>query len=323
MKRGTSGLCGVLAIDKPAGLTSHDVVDRVRRITGERRVGHAGTLDPAATGLLLVGVGAATRLSNYLTGHDKSYLARIMFGATTDTDDADGRVLHDGPTGAPGQGLEVLAQHDAQAVVAGLEGEVEQLPPAYSAIKKNGVTAYKAAREGKSIELSTRLVTVYEACLAGQGVEAVSLDDGQGGRFEGELPFWDVLLSVSKGTYIRSIARDLGYALGCGAYLGLLRRTRIAAYSVDRACTLEELERCVAQGAPLPWCDPAELLGFPVRELDAHEAADVAHGRALAGDGACPFVSCVAQGKLLAVYQCEQGSLRPATVIPGGVAGVA
>lgn len=323
MKRGMSGLCGVLAIDKPAGITSHDVVDRVRRITGERRVGHAGTLDPMATGLMFVGVGAATRLSNYLTGHDKSYLARIVFGVTTDTDDADGRVLPAAPTGAPGQGLEAFDGIDAAAVVAGLVGDVEQLPPAYSAIKKNGVTAYKAAREGKALELSPRLVTVHEAVFAGQGCEAVSLNDGQDGRFETELPFWDVLLSVSKGTYIRSIARDLGFSLGCGAYLGSLRRIRISAYPVDRACTLDELEACARAGQALPWCDPVSLLGFPIVELDDGQVADVQNGRELGGVDTAPLVSCVSGGKLLAIYKCEQGRLRPATVIPGGVAGVA
>lgn len=322
MKRGSSGLCGVLAIDKPAHITSHDVVNRVRRITGERRVGHAGTLDPMATGLMLVGVGAATRLSPYLTGHDKAYRARIVFGATTDTDDAEGRIVSFGSTGDPGAGLEALDGLDAAAVVDGLVGEVEQLPPAYSAIKKNGVTAYKAAREGKSIELSARTVTVHEARLEKTGTVQAILDDGQGGRFEQELPCWDVYLRVSKGTYIRSIARDLGCTLGCGAYLGALRRVSVAGFSIDGACTLDELERCMQEGRGLPWCDPTALLGFPVLRLDERQAADVAHGRGLSGAGACPHVSCVADGRLLAVYKEEQGRLRPATVIPGGVAGV-
>ena len=153
MKRGTSGLCGVLAIDKPAGITSHDVVDRVRRITGERRVGHAGTLDPMATGLMLVGVGAATRLSNYLTGHDKAYSARIVFGVATDTDDAEGRIVTQFSSSAPGEGLTVLGGLDPQQTLSSLVGKAKQLPPAYSAIKKNGVTAYKAAREGKARRL--------------------------------------------------------------------------------------------------------------------------------------------------------------------------
>ena len=146
MKRGASGLCGVLAIDKPQGVTSHDVVNVVRRLTGEKRVGHAGTLDPMATGLMLVCVGAATRLSAYLTGHGKSYTARIVFGAATDTDDADGRIVRALSASDLGEALSKLEQLDPQEVLNGILGTSLQLPPAYSAIKKNGVTAYKAAR---------------------------------------------------------------------------------------------------------------------------------------------------------------------------------
>ena len=155
-RRGASGLCGVLALDKPYGMTSHDVVNRVRQITGERRVGHAGTLDPAATGLMLVGVGADTRLSEYLTGHDKGYDARIVFGVATDTDDAQGRTL---ASASDGELADIMRSVDAQAILDEFTGELEQLPPAYSAIKKNGVVAYKAAREGTCLELEARHVT--------------------------------------------------------------------------------------------------------------------------------------------------------------------
>ena len=321
MRRGATGLCGVLAIDKPAGITSHDVVDRVRRITGERRVGHAGTLDPMATGLMLVGVGAATRLSQYLTGHDKTYEARIVFGACTDTDDALGSIIASEQLSGPGQNLSVLEGIDSHDEVQRLVGSSQQLPPAYSAIKKDGVTAYRAAREGKQLELEPRAITVHAATLRDTGTLEAVLDDGRGGQFEGALPYWDVELSVSKGTYIRSIARDLGLKLGCGAYLGALRRTAIAGFPVERACTLEQLQEAVHAGDELPWCDPAELLGFPVRVLDEAQAAAVSCGKAFAGEAGAPFVSCVAGGKLVAVYRPEDGQLRPATVIPGGVSG--
>ena len=323
MKRCPTGLCGVLAIDKPSGVTSHDVVNSVRRITGERRVGHAGTLDPLATGLMLVGVGAATRLATYLTGHDKAYRARFVFGVATDTDDAQGRVLE--PYGAERleERLAALGAVRPQATCAALVGSTQQLPPAYSAIKKNGVAAYKAAREGTPIELQPRQVSIYEAHLEGSGQVRERLATVDGGVVEVQLPCWDVYLRVSKGTYIRSIARDLGAQLGCGAHVGALRRVAVGDCRIERACTLQQLQRCVQRGEELPWCDPAELLGFPVLELDEGQVADVSNGRQLHAQAAGPQVSCVAQHKLLAVYTPNGATLRPATVIPGGVVGVA
>ena len=329
MKRGASGLSGVLAIDKPVGITSHDVVDRVRRITGERRVGHAGTLDPAASGLMLVAVGAATRLSPYLMGHDKRYAARIVFGVATDTDDSEGRVTEYFSTSAPGMGLEVLDGLDPQAELAELVGDHEQLPPAYSAIKKNGVTAYKAAREGKKLELETRPITIFEARYLGTDELDVSLPLGagqdDGALFEARLPYWDCELHVSKGTYIRSIARDLGQHLGCGAHLGALRRLAVGACTLDRACTLDELAAVREQGGSLPWCDPAALLGYPLLQLSEQAAAKVANGASIsAGDVPGPgLVSCVHGDRLLAVYELNAGGCKPATVLPGGVCGVA
>ncbi len=348
MKRGASGLSGVLAVDKAKGMTSHDVVNRVRRLSGERRVGHAGTLDPAASGLLFVGVGPATRLSCYLSGAEKSYRARIVFGVATDTDDAQGRAL-DGLSAS----LDAAALADegaARAALAALEGPALQMPPAYSAIKKGGVTAYKAAREGKVIELEPRPVCIHEASLVAAGVGECGVADGQGGRIVAEMPWWDVSFRVSKGTYIRAIARDLGADFGCGAHLGALRRTAVGAFGVDGACTLDELEERAAGGGELPWVDPAAVLGFPVLELDAGaraaisngaaipapagigesvasaksgKAAGGARGKAAGADAGPSFVSCVAGGRLLAVYERRGATLRPATVLPGGVAGVA
>lgn len=321
-RRGASGLCGVLAIDKPYGMTSHDVINRVRQITGERRVGHAGTLDPAATGLMLVGVGAATRLSEYLTGHDKGYDARIVFGVATDTDDAQGRAL----AGADAQALPDLSdEQDAQRILLEFTGTLEQLPPAYSAIKKNGVVAYKAAREGKDIELAPRTVTVHAARFDGAGVQRAELADAQGDPLCVELPYWDVHFHVSKGTYIRALARDIGAYLGCGAHLGALRRTSVAGLDVGEACSLDELASRVETDAPLPWCDPVGLLGFPVVELAGEQARYVENGRELTDmlEASQGMVSCVSDGRLLAVYGWEDGSCLPETVIPGGVVGVA
>ena len=365
MKRGASGLAGVLAIDKPQGMTSHDAVNRVRRLSGERRVGHAGTLDPAASGLLFVGVGPATRLSRYLSGAAKSYRARVVFGVATDTDDAQGRALGEAsggtaglPAPSPAAVKALLDEGAARAALDAVKGPALQMPPAYSAIKKGGVTAYKAAREGKAIELEPRPVHVYEADLLGVGVGECSVADGQGGRIAAEMPWWDISFRVSKGTYIRAIARDLGVRCGCGAHLGALRRTAVGAFGVAGACTLDALEERVADGAGLPWVDPAAVLGFPVLELADADCAAVSNGAAIAapallgeagGDvAAAPagrgetgggpvggglaresprdaepsFVSCVAGGRLLAVYERDGVLLRPATVVPGGVAGV-
>ncbi len=329
MKRGESGLSGILAIDKPKGRTSHDVVNAVRRMTGERRVGHAGTLDPMATGVLLVCVGPATRLSTFLTGHDKAYIARIVFGVATDTDDAEGRVTTAYTKTAPGEGLVALAKVDPQELLTQIQGEQMQLPPAFSAIKKNGVTAYKAAREGKEIELEPRKVVIHSAQLIDTGFEEVNLDDGNGGMFAATLPYWDVELSVSKGTYIRSIARDLGQRLGCGAHLSGLRRVKSGEVDIASTHTLEELAALAEQGEPLPWADPAQALAYPRVELSDEQLKHVQNGRELrvstamgAAGAEQVLVSCVHQGKLMAVYEAAGDKLKPQAVIPGGVCGV-
>lgn len=321
MKRGQSGLSGILAVDKPAGMTSHDVVDRVRRMTGERRVGHAGTLDPMATGLMFVCVGAATRLSQYLMGHDKSYCARIVFGLQTDTDDKEGRVLNGRDAQGALEAVEGIAALDAAQVVAGMVGNQMQLPPAYSAIKKNGVVAYKAARESTELELEARPVTVHEAQFLACGTEAVCVADGQGGTVEATLPYWDVAFTVSKGTYIRALARDLGIRLGCGAHLGALRRTSVAGVSVASARTLDEWAQAFEQHEPIPWLDPVQALGLERVELDAQQAKDVSNGRKMGRQGVSDLICCVREGKLFALYENAGDICKPAVVLPGGVAG--
>jgi tRNA pseudouridine55 synthase len=240
MKRGSTNLSFVVGIDKPVGLTSHDVVNRCRRIFGEKRIGHTGTLDPMASGAMAVCVGPATKLSNYLTFHDKAYLARIVFGAATDTDDAEGAVVR---TAEVPQGLSEY-EH-AQSVLAGLLGKQNQLPPAYSAIKVGGVKSYEAARKGAVIDLRPREIEVMKADLAFIG------------RDEAGALFWDVRFEVSAGTYIRSLARDLGIANGTCAHLGALRRVRSGRLSVGECVSLESLEENPTIGR----LDPVRLLG--------------------------------------------------------------
>jgi len=193
-RRGATGLSGVLCIDKPQGPTSHDVVATVRRATGEGRVGHAGTLDPMATGLLVVLIGPATRLEPFLSSASKSYHATVRFGAETDTDDAEGSVTQTAAVPEAAFDPEV-----ARAAVAELLGESSQMPPAYSAIKVDGTVAHRAARAGTPIELKPRLITVYEAALVDTD-RVVST--------------WTVDVTVSKGTYVRALARDLGRGHG-------------------------------------------------------------------------------------------------------------
>ena len=298
-RRGATDLCGILAIDKPAGMTSHDVVNRVRQVTGERRVGHAGTLDPMATGLLVVLVGPATRLAPYFTAARKVYEARIVFGAETDTDDAEGRV-----TVTAHVPDDVGNPFFATATVASFVGTHQQVPPAYSAIKRGGVTAYEAARKGDTLELEARTIEVTRAELV--GVECA-----------GEYA-WDVALAVSKGTYIRALARDLGRALDSAAHLGALRRTFSGTLNIAQAHTLDELA-----AAPDPrtlFADPLAAMGLRIVEVSAADAARVAVGSALPGD-AEGLVALSHDGVLLGVYSGSKGMLKPEVVIPGGVTG--
>jgi len=307
-RRGQTDLSGVLLVDKPAGMTSHDVVDRVRRATGERRVGHAGTLDPLATGLLVVLVGPATRLAPYFTAAEKTYVARIVFGSETDTDDADGRVTITAPVPD-----EVADPSLAASTVAALVGLHEQTPPAYSAIKRGGVVAYHAARAGEALELEPRTIEVREARLLGVACER-------------EIA-WDVELAVSKGTYIRALARDLGRALNTAAHLGSLRRTRSGSTDVSGACSLSDME--ATSDADALFADPVASLGLSIVEIGDELALRVRHGAAL-GAEECTAVApesgvslaVVHDGVLLGVYAHSGTELKPQVIIPGGVRGV-
>jgi tRNA pseudouridine55 synthase len=256
---------GLLVVDKPAGWTSHDVVARARRLCGTRRVGHAGTLDPMATGVLVLGVGRATRLLTFLVGSDKAYTATIRLGQSTLTDDAEGEVT----------GSARADEVDAEALrhaVAGLTGEIEQVPSAVSAIKVGGKRSYARVRAGEGVELAPRPVTVSRFdVLAARTAEA----DGT------PVLDVDVEVEVSSGTYVRALARDLGVALRVGGHLTALRRTRVGSYTLAQAHPLAGLEQAAEAGEPMPVLGLAEAAraGFTARELTAGEATAVGHGQ--------------------------------------------
>ena len=208
----------VFLVDKPTGPTSHDIVREVRRWTGLRRVGHGGTLDPLASGLLPIFVGAATRLNEYLSPYRKSYEATILLGQATDTDDSEGKVIAEAEVPA-------LSAQQIDEALAQFRGEIEQVPPQYSAIKRAGVAAYRSARAGEHVDIDPRAVTVHE--LSATAVK---------------LPYVTFTMSVSTGTYVRAIARDLGDALGCGAHVTEMRRTAIGHQTAADGHTPDELQ---------------------------------------------------------------------------------
>src|SRR5258708_1407008 len=216
---------GLVIVAKSAGMTSHDVVARIRRLAGTKRVGHAGTLDPMATGVLVIGIDKATRLLGYLSLTEKAYTATIRLGQSTVTDDAEGEVL---PRADGAVRASDVSRESLRAALVGLTGEIEQVPPKVSAIKVNGQRAYHLTRTAAAPELKARTVTVWSLDLL-----AV--------RPAGDLLDVDVDVTCSSGTYIRAIARDLGAALGTGGHLTALRRTRVGPYAIDAARTLEQL----------------------------------------------------------------------------------
>ncbi|MBO0774914.1 MAG: tRNA pseudouridine(55) synthase TruB [Actinobacteria bacterium] len=249
-------------MDKPAGWTSHDVVARIRRLAGTRRAGHAGTLDPMATGVLVVGVGKATRLLGHLALAEKEYLATVRLGQATDTGDAEGTVI----AGAPAASLRT---DQVRAAAAGLTGDIQQVPPAISAIKVGGKRSYRLAREGAAPVLAARPVTVRVFTVA----ELRRAGDG--------LLDVDVRVVCSSGTYVRALARDLGETLGVGGHLTMLRRTRAGPYGLAMARTLGQL---AASFTVIPLAD-AVAAAFPSRRLAAGQAAALSHGAALTVTG--------------------------------------
>lgn len=233
---------GVLLVDKPQGLTSHDVVARARRALGTRAIGHAGTLDPMATGLLILLVGYATRLNEYVLHRDKSYSATLKLGERTDTDDAEGRILQTRP-------VPDISHARLNELAAKFTGEIEQVPPQYSAVSKNGQRAYVLARKGEHVDIDPRRVTITN-------LRFITVN----------LPLAEFEMSCGSGTYVRSVARDLGEALGCGAHLVALRRTRIGDFGVDQAVSVENIRAdCVL----LP---DAAVTHLPKAQLDTGAA---------------------------------------------------
>jgi tRNA pseudouridine55 synthase len=289
---------GLVIVDKPGGMTSHDVVARIRRLAGTRRVGHAGTLDPMATGVLVVGVEKATRLLGHLSLTEKEYVATIRLGQSTTTDDAEGE-----PSGgAPASGV---TRDVLDAEVAKLTGDIAQVPPGVSAIKVGGQRAYKLTRAGAAPELAARPVTVYEFTVTGLCPAGEFLDI-------------DATIRCSSGTYIRALARDLGAALGTGGHLTALRRTAVGPYRLDQAHTLEDLsERMVL--TPLA---EAAAAAFPRVDLTADDARRLANGARIpvppspaAEEGpATPMAAFAPDGTLVALVTEEAGRLRSLAV---------
>lgn len=283
---------GVLPLDKPVGPTSHDIVAAARRALRTRRIGHTGTLDPFASGLLLLCIGSATRIAEYLTGLDKRYRATVRLGTGTDTDDLTGAVLHERDTSA-------LSLEGIRHALGGMTGEVLQRPPAYSAKKVAGERAHAAARAGRPLEMEP--VTVR--------IEAIDV-------VRWEPPDLELEVACGSGTYIRAIARDLGTALGVGGHLTALRRTRIGTFDVSAAVHAGDLDRSDAVAEAL--LAPAEALRhLPRVQLDEQQLGDVRHGRPPRGvrcedEGVVAVVD--AEGQLAAIGSCNAGMLQPRKV---------
>ena len=285
---------GVLVCEKPAGMTSHDVVARVRRLAGQRRVGHGGTLDPPATGVLVLALGRATRLLPFLPTEPKRYLAEIVFGAETDTLDAAGEVTATADAG-------MVDEAGLRAALAGFLGPQEQVPPMVSAIKVAGERLYAKARRGEQVERAPRPIVIHE-------LELLDFTPGTGPRAT-------VAVTCSGGTYVRSLAADLGRALGTLAHLVSLRRTAVGRFAEDDAHTLEDLAAPGRLAAAV--LDPAAAMASSAtRSLTPAEAAALATGRTLEPTGHRDPVAAVGpDGRLVAVIQDSAGRARPKVVL--------
>jgi tRNA pseudouridine55 synthase len=293
---------GVLLVDKAPGMTSHDVVARARRALSVRRVGHAGTLDPMATGLLLLGVGAATRLLGHLGGHDKTYAATIRLGQSTVTDDREGEVL---TTTSAAQ----LTDDDVRAALAAQTGPLQQVPSSVSAVKVAGRRSYDRVRAGETVELAPRSVTVHAL-----QVHRIS-------RPMPELVDAEVTVSCTAGTYIRAIARDAGAALGVGGHLTALRRTASGPFTVAQAAAVEEAAAALLAGGGagfLPMTDAATAV-FPPRALTEEEARALGYGQWIPATGAPGLTAAVGPGgRLVALVEDAGRVARVAVGFPPG-----
>lgn len=283
---------GLLVIDKPQGWTSHDVVARTRGLAHTRKVGHAGTLDPMATGVLVLGIGRATRLLGHLSLANKCYDATVLLGVTTSTDDAEGEIL------ARCAAAAITDAQLARAVTA-LTGQLAQVPSAVSAIKVDGVRSYARVRSGQTVELAARPVTVSRFQVRARRGDAL-----------------DVTVEVSSGTYVRALARDLGQALGVGAHLTALRRTRVGDFGLAAAHSLDELAvgEEVVHAAVLR-LDDAVRRCLPVRALTDQQALDLSYGRPLPPTGETGTVGGFAPGgRCIALLEDRDGVARPTVV---------
>jgi tRNA pseudouridine55 synthase len=286
---------GVLLVDKPGGMTSHDVVARARKALGTRKIGHAGTLDPMATGLLVLGVEAATRLLTFVVGLDKTYEATVRLGATTDTDDADGEIQ----TTTDAAALDPAA---IEAAIADLTGEISQVPSRISAIKVAGRRAYDLARSGEEVELSARSITISRFDI---------LDS----RLDGGFVDLDVVVDCTSGTYIRALARDLGAALGVGGHLTALRRTRIGPFGLEGAASIDDV-------GTTPLREPAEVATAVLGAfaVTAEEARDLRHGKRLVGAASrlasAPAAAVDPAGRLVGVVQRRGDDVKSVMNLP-------
>ncbi|WP_270352434.1 tRNA pseudouridine(55) synthase TruB [Microbacterium testaceum] len=288
---------GILLVDKPRGITSHDVVSRARRALGTRKIGHAGTLDPMATGLLVLGVEGATRLLTYIVGADKTYEATILLGVSTDSDDADGVEIER----ADAATIAAVSDAAIRDGIAALTGEIDQVPSTVSAIKVDGRRAYDLARAGEQVELKARHVTVsrFDVLSARRTDGAIALD---------------VVVDCTSGTYIRALARDLGRALGVGGHLTALRRTRIGAFDVAGAASVDDLDDAAL-------IEPATAAAVVMGALavGADEARDLRHGKRIDGGGRLTGAVAAAidpDGRLIGVVEKRGAQLKSVMNMP-------
>jgi tRNA pseudouridine55 synthase len=290
---------GLVLVDKPSGMTSHDVVARMRRIAHTRKVGHAGTLDPMATGVLVLGINRGTRLLHHLVLTDKAYTATLRLGMATVTDDAEGEPLQSTSAAA-------VREDDVRAALARFTGAIEQVPSSVSAIKVDGRRAYARVRAGEAVDLPARPVTVHR------------FDASAFSRPGPELLDVEVQVECSSGTYVRALARDVGAALGVGGHLTALRRTRVGPFTIAQAHTLDALAE-LADPVTLPLAE-AVRTALPVRPINVDEARSLSYGRALESTGAPGIHGAIApDGSVVALLVDEGDRARPVLVFtPAG-----
>lgn len=291
----------LLGIDKPAGLTSHDVVARLRRALGERRIGHAGTLDPQATGVLVVGVGEATRLLGLLTLDSKCYVAEFVFGKATTTDDGEGQITKLAPVSPR------LANEDfVRSYLSRLVGFYDQVPPAVSAVKKAGVRSYDAARNGRVMQLDPRRVEIRHISLLRVEASASTV-------------LWTVALDVSKGFYVRALARDIARDLGTVAHVGALRRTGSGLIRLGDCLNLDEIETAGWNGLSRAALDPIKMAGLEPVFVGARELQSILAGQPLHARGKDALLGIVWDQKLWGVWEEANGALRCKANFPSGI----